>query len=176
MTRRSIMIALSLAVPALAACDTAGDTAQDRASPGGDAAIPGDAEAPAPAAAEVTLATDSLPGAGPYLTDGDGRAVYLFTADSAGTSACYDACAEAWPPLMARNGGATAEVPAIQQSLIGTTERRDGGRQVTYGGHPLYYFARDTGPGDTAGQDVHGQGGEWYLVALAGEPLEGGDE
>ncbi|NIP83851.1 MAG: hypothetical protein GWM90_33335 [Gemmatimonadetes bacterium] len=173
MTRTSALVALVLTVPLTAACDPGPEERADGTDRTGRDTLAAD-EAPDPSldSGVISLAVDSLVDVGAYITDGQGRALYLFTADSAGTSACYDACTRAWPPLMAHNGGATAGAPAIQQSLIGTTERRDGGRQVTYGGHPLYLFARDGGPGHTAGQDVQGQGGEWYLVTPAGEPLE----
>lgn len=105
---------------------------------------------------------------GSYLTDADGRAVYLFKADSAGTSACYGECADAWPPLV---GADPQAGEGVEASLLGTIEREDGQMQVTYGGHPLYYFVRDEGPGQTQGQDVMGFGAEWYLVTPEGEAV-----
>ena len=113
---------------------------------------------------------------GPYLTDADGRALYLFTADRQGSgdkaaqSDCYDACAEAWPPLI--TGGEPQAGEQADKSLIGTMERQNGDKQVTYGGWPLYYFVQDQGPGEAKGQDKHGFGGEWYLVTPAGEKVE----
>ncbi len=108
---------------------------------------------------------------GTYLTDAEGRALYLFKADSAGTSACYDACAEAWPPLFTQ--GEPQAGSGVEANMLGTLEREDGQMQVTYGGHPLYYFARDAGPGQTQGQDVMGFGAEWYLVSPGGEEVHG---
>lgn len=168
---RAIPLA-ALALTALAAaCDTE-QAAQDQPGERSGETLPTRDESAA-LETDVTLAIDTLQGAGAYLTDGDGRALYLFTGDSAGTSTCYDACADAWPPLLAENG-ASAGTPDLQQSLVGTTQREDGRRQVTYGGHPLYHFSSDAGPADTAGQDVEAQGGEWYLVTPAGRPLETG--
>lgn len=109
---------------------------------------------------------------GPHLVDATGRALYLLEADSAGTSTCYDACAEAWPPLLAPQQAPTAGDPAVQAGLIGTIQRRDGATQVTYGGHPLYYYERDQGAGQATGQDVTDQWGEWYLVTPKGQHLE----
>jgi predicted lipoprotein with Yx(FWY)xxD motif len=112
----------------------------------------------------------------PYLTDADGRALYLFTADQQGSggeaaqSNCYDACAEAWPPLV--TGGEPQAGERADKSLIGTIERQNGDMQVTYGGWPLYYFVQDQGAGEATGQDKHGFGGEWYLVTPAGEKVE----
>ncbi|HVS62654.1 MAG TPA: hypothetical protein VMT85_04015, partial [Thermoanaerobaculia bacterium] len=107
------------------------------------------------------LATAQREPYGAYLTTGDGRALYMFTADSAGESNCYDVCAEAWPPLLSDG---EPQVPAgLRQELLGTLQRRDGSTQVTYGGWPLYTYAQDAGPDSIEGQDVHGSGGEWYL-------------
>ena len=114
---------------------------------------------------------------GPYLTDADGRALYLFTADQQGSgdkaaqSSCYHACAAAWPPLVT-SGEPQAGDEQADKTLIGTIERRSGDMQVTYGGWPLYYFVQDQGPGEATGQDKHGFGGEWYLVTPAGGKVE----
>lgn len=129
----------------------------------------------APADAGVVLRVDTLQGAGPYLTDGTGRALYMFTADTKGASesACHEACAEAWPPLLAPQGSPSAGAEPVRSDLIGTIQRADGTTQVTYGGWPLYYYHQDTGPGMTTGQDVESHGGEWYLVQPSGEMLHG---
>jgi alcohol dehydrogenase (cytochrome c) len=109
---------------------------------------------------------------GPYLTDPEGRALYLFTDDTeVGASSCYDACAEAWPPYTA------GDVPkeylvageGADTTLIDLIEREDGGTQITYDDQPLYYYAEDEGPGDVNGQ---GAGDVWYLVSPSGEALE----
>lgn len=108
---------------------------------------------------------------GEYLVDADSMSLYLFKADSGQTdSQCYDACADAWPPLTAQ-GRAQAGDPAVQSDLIGTIERQDGSMQVTYNDWPLYYFQRDQQPGDTEGQDVTGFGAEWYLVSPQGSEV-----
>jgi predicted lipoprotein with Yx(FWY)xxD motif len=125
-------------------------------------------------AAQVTVAQSEQYDA--YLADADGRALYLFTTDTRGTggteaqSACYDACAEAWPPLLTEGEPQAGE--QADAALLGTIERQDGATQVTYNGWPLYYFVQDQGPGETTGQDKHGFGGEWYLVTPEGEKVE----
>ena len=85
-----------------------------------------------------------------FLADGHGHTLYLFEADKSTTSTCTGACAAAWPPVTA------SAVPmaggGVSQSLLGTTKRADGTEQVTYNGHPLYYFAADTGSGMAKGQ------------------------
>lgn len=108
---------------------------------------------------------------GAYLTDGEGRALYLFKSDTAGQSTCFDRCADVWPPLLT-DGMAEATDDALQGLLIGTLRRPDGTMQVTYGGWPLYYYEQDRGPGDIQGQDIMGFGAEWYLIGPDGEEVE----
>ena len=108
---------------------------------------------------------------GEYIVDGDSMSLYMFKADTVDNeSQCYDACAEAWPPLITQ-GDPQAGDPAVQSGLVDTIQRRDGSTQVTYGGWPLYYFAQDQQPGDVQGQDVMGFGAEWYLVSPAGNEV-----
>lgn len=109
---------------------------------------------------------------GSYLTADSGRSVYLWEADSAGTSTCTGACASVWPPVTTTgtpqaSGGATA-------SDLGTITRSDGSHQVTYAGHPLYYFAKDSAPGQTTGEGSNGFGAKWWLVSPTGSPITSG--
>lgn len=90
---------------------------------------------------------------GKILTDAAGRTLYMFTKDSDGESACYDDCADAWPPLTVDREGAALPAATITASL-GTTEREDGNLQVTAESMPLYYFFKDEEPGDAKGQGV----------------------
>ena len=101
----------------------------------------------APAALQIGAAALAP---GTALVDGTGRALYLFEADTGTTSTCTGACAQVWPPLLT-SGPAPVTTGAAQASLVGTSPRADGTRQVTYDGHPLYYFAGDTAPGDVTG-------------------------
>jgi predicted lipoprotein with Yx(FWY)xxD motif len=115
---------------------------------------------------------------GTYVADADNRTLYLFTSDKQGQggtaaeSNCYDACAQAWPPLIAQGKPQVGD--KLDSALVGTIQRKDGTMQVTYGGWPLYYFVQDQGPGQVAGQDKHGFGGEWYLVSPQGKKNEKG--
>ncbi len=115
---------------------------------------------------------------GKVLTDDRGRVLYLFEADTGPTSVCYGQCAAAWPPLLT-TGKPQVGTGALA-GLLGTTKRRNGALQVTYGGQPLYYFVRDTQAGQTLGQGIDGFGGEWYVLDRAGHKLEthggGGDD
>jgi predicted lipoprotein with Yx(FWY)xxD motif len=107
---------------------------------------------------------------GTYLVDGKGRTLYLFEKDRTKKSTCADACATAWPPLTTK--GRPKADGAAKASLLGTSKRADGTTQVTYKGHPLYYFVQDKKAGDTNGQNVNGFGAEWYVISPAGKKIE----
>jgi predicted lipoprotein with Yx(FWY)xxD motif len=109
-----------------------------------------------------------LPGGGQYLTDGNGRALYLFGKDKPDSSNCTDACAQAWPPFTAQ-GNPMAHSSTVDATKLATTRRPDGVTQVTYNRMPLYYFAKDSARGDIKGQDSKAFGAEWYLVQPSGE-------
>jgi predicted lipoprotein with Yx(FWY)xxD motif len=111
---------------------------------------------------------------GQFIADVGGRALYLLEADTQGSSSCYDACAQMWPPFASPVGTPRAGAAGVEPNLIGTIQRRDGTTQVTFGGHPLYYYTKDQGPGQATGQDVTDQWGEWYLVTPKGGKLEHG--
>ena len=96
------------------------------------------------AAKGVTVETHSG-ASGTYLTDGSGKTLYLFLADKGGKSACSGSCATLWPPLTTK--GAPAASGDAAAGMLATTTRSDGTKQVTYAGHPLYYFQADTAAG-----------------------------
>jgi predicted lipoprotein with Yx(FWY)xxD motif len=106
---------------------------------------------------------------GRILTDGGGRTLYLFTRDTSPRSRCYGQCAKAWPPLLAR--GKPGAGRGAHARLVGTTRRRDGSVQVTYRGHPLYYYVGDRRPGDVLCQNVVEYGGTWLVADPAGRPI-----
>ena len=106
---------------------------------------------------------------GTYLTDGQGRALYLWVRDGKNASACSGSCADAWPPLTT-TGKPHADGSAKAADL-GTITRTDGSRQITYDGHALYYYAGDTGADSTSGQGSDGFGAKWWLVAPSGQAI-----
>jgi predicted lipoprotein with Yx(FWY)xxD motif len=127
------------------------------------------ASSPGTTAAGATVAVKSSK-LGGILVDGAGRTLYLFEKDKGTTSSCYGACAGGWPPYTAT--GAPQAGSGASASLLGTTTRTDGKTEVTYHGHPLYYFAGDRKPGDTNGQGLNAFGAEWYVLSAAGDKLE----
>ena len=125
---------------------------------------------PTPAAAGVTLATKhaklgTILAAGPrHMT------VYLFEGDKGSGSSCVGACAKVWPPVT--TAGEPTAAGGASSADLGTIARPDGTRQVTYKGHPLYFFARDGDSGDAYGQGVNGFGADWYVLAPSGGKVD----
>lgn len=114
-------------------------------------------------AAQVNLAKTNL---GTILVDSKGITLYDFVKDKGTASVCYGACAALWPPLLTQHKPVAG--PGVKASLLGTTKRKDGKLEVTYGGHPLYYFVTDRKPGQTTGQGVNQFGGPWWVITSAG--------
>jgi predicted lipoprotein with Yx(FWY)xxD motif len=103
---------------------------------------------------------------GSILFAGNGRVVYGFTRDKRnGPSQCYGDCAAAWPVYYAR--GTLTAGAGVKKSLLGTVKRRDGRRQVTYNGWPLYYYAHEKA-GEVKCQNVETHGGTWLVVRPSG--------
>jgi predicted lipoprotein with Yx(FWY)xxD motif len=117
---------------------------------------------PAFAHAELTVRSSHY---GTTISDVDHRVLYLFAADRSSNSTCYGACAKAWPPLLTKDSPKVGS--RLNSGLLGTTKRRDGSMQVTYAGHPLYYFSGDKGTKIMC-QHVKLHGGFWYVVKPSG--------
>jgi predicted lipoprotein with Yx(FWY)xxD motif len=127
-------------------------------------AIPGSNGGPA----TLKLARSS---AGTFLVDAQGHSLYLFEDDEHGESYCNGACAAVWPPLETHSRPVASS--GVDGSALDTIRRDDGDMQVTYHGHPLYYYAADAStPGRTKGEDIDQFGAGWYLVDAAGKPIE----
>jgi predicted lipoprotein with Yx(FWY)xxD motif len=107
---------------------------------------------------------------GPSLVDRRGFALYLFTHDRSADSTCDGACAAAWPPYLVAKRPSNAARGAHRR-LLGTIRRPDGRLQVTYAGHPLYYYVGDRRPGQVLCQAVAEFGGTWYVVAPSGSAI-----
>jgi predicted lipoprotein with Yx(FWY)xxD motif len=121
---------------------------------------------PSPRASGKTIGAASSR-LGQILVDSSGRTLYLFLADSGTTSNCNSSgCVQAWPPVLTK--GAPQPGRGVKASLLGTTKRRDGSTEVTYAGHPLYYFISDTKAGDVSGQGINAFGAPWYVVSPSG--------
>jgi predicted lipoprotein with Yx(FWY)xxD motif len=128
------------------------------------AAVLGVARASADARSTLTVRSSSY---GAILFNGRGHALYAFTRDRrGGPSRCYGACARAWPVYFAT--GRLVVGKGVKRSLIGTVRRRDGRRQVTYNGRPLYSYVGDTRAGQVSCQNVAEYGGTWLVMRPTG--------
>ncbi len=125
---------------------------------------PADPVKPAPTLPrQVTVSPTAY---GIALSDRHGFALYRFTHDKTAASTCYGACAAAWPPYLVPRSLARSSAP--RSGLVATVRRSDGRLQVTYGGHPLYYYVGDRRPRQVLCQGVIEFGGTWDVVAADG--------
>jgi predicted lipoprotein with Yx(FWY)xxD motif len=165
------LIAIGAALTALILAGCGGDDDDD----GGESTSPA-------AAAPTTTATQTAQQAaatgttiktsdsqyGQVLFDGEDRAIYYFDKESGSKSECYGECAEAWPPVLTE--GDPQAGSGAQAEMLGTTQRDDGTTQVTYDGHPLYYYVDDP-KGEVACHNVNEFGGLWLAVQRNGQPV-----
>jgi predicted lipoprotein with Yx(FWY)xxD motif len=166
---KRLPMAVKLGVPVAAgllaaACGTAAGSTTAGSAPTGT---------PASGSTTATVIESHAGSAGSFLTNASGRAVYLWAADSMNKSMCSGACAQAWPPVTSM--GQVTAAHGAKTADLGTITRSDGTKQVTYSGHPLYYFAGDSGPGQTNGQGSDSFGAKWWLVTPAGAKITAAD-
>lgn len=100
--------------------------------------------------------------------------VYMFEADKGTTSSCSGACAKVWPPVTS-TGAPVASGSAVSADL-GTSKRPDGTEQVTYKGHPLYFYDDDKDSGDAYGQGSKSFGAGWYVLKPSGSKIDEDDD
>jgi predicted lipoprotein with Yx(FWY)xxD motif len=158
-----------------AACSSASSStaAAAPAAPASSAPAAASSSAPASASTTATVIKTATGSTGALLTSSTGRAVYVWSKDAMNKSACTGACAAAWPPVTT-TGSVTAG-SGVTASDLGTITRSGGVKQVTYDGHPLYYFKGDTGAGTTNGQGLNAFGAKWWLVSPAGSQITSAD-
>ncbi|MGO4341215.1 COG4315 family predicted lipoprotein [Pedococcus sp. 2YAF34] len=170
--RAATTAAALLAVAALAGCGSSGGSASassSSSSAGSSSSSPGStsSSSSSSSAADLGVAKSSL---GEIVVNGSKMTTYVFTKDKpgSGTSSCTGQCAALWPPVTT-----TSAAPKVDgvKGTVGTITLPDGTKQVTLDGRPLYLFAKDTKPGDVAGQGV---GKVWYAVGPDGSMLTGG--
>src|ERR671930_1446156 len=113
------------------------------------------------ASAQAVTITAHASRYGKILFDGRGRVLYLFARDRAGRSSCSGACAKAWPPSLTK--GVPKAGRGVSAKLLGTTKRKDGTLQVTYGKHPLYYIKEDTQAAKIMWQTASNFGSLWFV-------------
>jgi predicted lipoprotein with Yx(FWY)xxD motif len=165
MTRLFSLAALAV-VSALVLAACGGSSYGGNNSPSTSASKSSAPAATSSAAPVVTAKSSSL---GTFLVDAKGRTLYLWDADHGAMSTCNGECATDWPPLTTK--AAPKAGTGVKTSLLGTSKRADG-TQVTYAGHPLYYFAGDTAAGQATGQGSAAFGAPWWVVSPAGKALQ----
>ncbi len=109
---------------------------------------------------------------GKYLANASGRAVYMWEGDTSDKSNCTGACAKVWTPVTTQ--GAPQAEGGVILGFLGTLTRADGSKQVVYDGHPLYYFVKDSGAGQTMGEGSNGFGAKWWLMTPSGNAITSG--
>ena len=172
--RRSFIVA-SLVLLTLAACSS--DDANSGSSGSTGASSPTETTAPSPVRDAVVRRRRRDRGRGRGLSarndprrSAKGNTLYVFLQDTGDTSTCTGDCAATWPALIAKGEVKAGGGGGVDESLLGTSARDDGTMQVTYNGHPLYYFSGDQAPGDTNGQGI---GDIWFVVSPAGDAIKG---
>lgn len=174
--RRSLALGAAVAVAALlAGCGSSSSSSSSTA-----ASTPATTASTQSTAASTAGSAASGPGVsveskhaklGTILAAGPKKlTVYMFEADKGTTSSCSGACAKVWPPVTT-SGAPTAAGSAVIADL-GTTKRSDGTEQVTYKGHPLYFYDDDKDAGDAYGQGSKAFGASWYVLKPSGSKLD----
>ncbi len=183
MRHPSVLAAATLAVAglAVAGCGSSSSSsskteagayspASTSAAQGASSATTGAAANSSGSTAGGTVVSTEHTGLGTVLAAGPKRlTVYLFASDTSSTSTCSGACAQVWPPVTS-TGKPKAEGGAMAADL-GTITRSDGTKQVTYKGHPLYWYVTDTQAGETTGQGVNSFGAPWYVLSPSGSEI-----
>ena len=168
LTRMPLPVKLGVPLASALLATACGSAAASPSAPASSAA-----GSSASASTTGTVITTKSGSTGAFLTNASGRAVYLWAKDGTNMSACSGACAAAWPPVPAT--GTLTATGSAKASDLGTITRSDGTKQVTYDGHPLYYFAGDSAAKQTNGQGSDSFGAKWWLVAPSGAQITGTD-
>jgi len=172
--RRNRVGVLAASALLFAACNagTGQTTAPTTAATQPPASVAASAAASAEASQSATayeIALGSSTKYGKFLTGEDGKTLYMFKPDTATTSACNTGCVDSWPPFTL-DAGETVKGGSGVSGTFTTVTRSDGGMQVVYNGHPLYYFSGDQAAGDTNGEGLNSK---WYLLDADGNQISG---
>jgi predicted lipoprotein with Yx(FWY)xxD motif len=100
---------------------------------------------------------------GKALVDARGRTLYLFAGDKPNASRLSAAGQAVWPPFTSTT--LPMATSGVSAGRIGTIA---GTKQITFNGHPLYYYVGDRNPGQTAGQGLNEFGARWYVLSSRG--------
>lgn len=182
--KNSLMLGTAVAALALlAGCGSASKTTSSTSAAATSSTAASSGASPySHASSTTTAAASTTAGGGMLITSKHDKlgtvlaagpkklTVYLFEGDKGSASSCSGACAGAWPPVTT-SGAPQSSTSAVAGDL-GTITRSDGTKQVTYKGHPLYYFVKDKDAGDAYGQGVKAFGASWYVLAPSGSKID----
>jgi predicted lipoprotein with Yx(FWY)xxD motif len=131
------------------------------ATPAPATEAPSQAPASQAATGTATVLAKTINGQTILVAGSNGMTVYTFTKDTAGSgqSACSGQCLVIWPALTVPAGTPPSGGDGVTGQLGTITRADDGSLQVTYNGLPLYFYQKDTAPGDTNGNYPN-----WNLV------------
>jgi predicted lipoprotein with Yx(FWY)xxD motif len=161
-SRPSITLLAATGILAILAAACSSSSGGSAAPTSGGSAAP--SAASSGGAGEVYTVAKASGTAGDFITGEDGKTLYVFTADSANTSTCTDACAANWPPFTV-DADETVKAGDGVTGALTTFDRADGTKQVAINGMPLYYFKNDAKAGDTNGQGLNGK---WFVASPTG--------
>lgn len=113
-------------------------------------------------------------GIGTALVTDRGYAVYMYPPDGRQRVTCTDQCADAWPPLIVREGTSVIAGDGVEAGQLGTVPNPSGQQVVTYDGWPLYTYVGDSAPGQATGQALDLNGGYWYVLRPTGSIVKHG--
>jgi predicted lipoprotein with Yx(FWY)xxD motif len=151
-----------------AACGSSSSSGSTSSS-GGTPPAAGSASA---APSKITIDAKQIGKFGDILVTSQGMVLYMFVPDNDKKVTCVSLCAATWPPVFVSAGGTVTAGAGVQQSMLGSDPDPAGGKVVTYGGWPLYGYTGDQSPGQTTGQAVNVNGGLWYVMNTAGQPVK----
>lgn len=142
--------------------DTPNDTA-DNSATNNQTSQQSTSPSPSPEAppATGTVITTGDSEFGTMLFNEDNQAIYIWEVEKSEKPECYGDCATAWPPVLTK--GEPQADGDVKEGLLGTTKRTDGTTQVTYNGHPLYYYAHEA-PGEVKCHNISTHGGLWWVI------------
>jgi predicted lipoprotein with Yx(FWY)xxD motif len=144
MIKRMVALAVAAMTIGAAGCgeedsssETGPTSSRSEAGPDRDSTLAAEKSRPASGATIKTAPSQF----GKVLFSGSDRAIYYFDKESTSKPECYGECARAWPPVLTK--GKPQAAGRVKQGLLGTRKRANGKRQVTYDGHPLYFYVDD---------------------------------
>jgi predicted lipoprotein with Yx(FWY)xxD motif len=161
--RASIAAVVPIVAALLAGCGSSKSTPSVPSAPPAGTSTPAVSSSTPTATTGVLVTTKPGPLGRVLAVGPKKRTVYLFEGDTSSNLKCAGACTSVWPPVT-YTGRPRTEAHAVAAD-VGTITRSDGIVQMTYRGHPLYFYAKDRNARDAQGQGLKSFGAGWYVVS-----------